>query len=112
MIQALNKAYPEFPAEEEGGTPYTFRRMLVNQCQNSFEELLSSSEIVVNVSTSMEPDDLEALVQKQKREAMATMKFIGHLFLRQLLAGTVIRRVIGDLLEGMPPEIHVEYALE
>jgi len=61
---------------------------------------------------SMTPDDLQLLLAKQKRCAMATMKFIGHLFLRQLLATGVIRTVISTLLEGTPPELQVEYALE
>merc|ERR1719478_1727677 len=40
------------------------------------------------------------------------MKFIGYLFVRQLLAAAVIRRVVGDLLCEVPPELQVEYALE
>merc|ERR1719487_1130659 len=40
------------------------------------------------------------------------MKFIGHLFVRQLLAAAVIKTVVGDLLNGEPPELQVEYALE
>merc|ERR1712151_1217835 len=61
---------------------------------------------------SMTPDDLQALLEKQKRCAMATMKFVGHLFLKQLLAKAVIRSVIHTLLEGTPPELQVEYAIE
>merc|ERR1712070_449911 len=60
----------------------------------------------------MEPEELKEFLIKQKRSALATMKFIGHLFLRQLLAAAVIRQVVGDLLNNEPPELQVEYALE
>jgi hypothetical protein len=113
MVHALNTAYPEFPAEEEGMAPCTFRRMLVNMCQNKFEDLLAAQDNVTEEKkASMSEDDFQTLLIKQKRYAMATMKFIGHLFLRQLLATAVIRTVIGTLLEGTPPELQVEYALE
>merc|ERR1712054_106864 len=49
---------------------------------------------------------------EKKKNAMATMKFIGNLFVKQLLAAAVIRRVLGELLDGEPPEMQVEYALE
>merc|ERR1712106_481933 len=115
MIHALNKAYPEFPPEEEGsGSPATFRRMLVNTCQDKFEEMLSKLEDEEDGEKpeKMDADDLITAILRKKRNAMATMKFIGNLFVRQLLAAAVIRRVIGDLLDGEPPEMQVEYALE
>jgi len=116
MIAALNKKYPEFPPEEEGASPITFRRMLVNMCQDKFEEMLTKleedSEEAVELAKTMEPDELAEITLKRKRNAMATMKFIGNLFVRQLLAAAVIRRVIGDLLDNEPPEMQVEYALE
>lgn len=116
MIAALNKKYPEFPPEEEGASPITFRRMLVNMCQDKFEEMLTKleedSEEAVELAKTMDPDELAEITLKRKRNAMATMKFIGNLFVRQLLAAAVIRRVIGDLLDNEPPEMQVEYALE
>jgi len=104
MVHALNTAYPEFPAEVEGEKPSTFRRMLVNLCQNKFEALLTAQGTITEEKRrTMAPDDFQVLLIKQKRCAMAMMKFIGHLFLKQLLAKAVIRLVIHTLLEGTPP---------
>jgi hypothetical protein len=111
MIHALHEKYPDFPPAEEGGPRQSFRRMLVNTCQDKFESLTSEPELPDAVK-EMGPEELAAWEKKQKKKALATMKFIGHLFLRQLLAAAVIRQVIGDLLNGEPPEIQVEYALE
>jgi len=112
MIHALHKAYPQFEPQEEGAQPVTFRRMLVGTCQDKFEEMLHNVENGPDEKDCEDENDFRLELIKQKRQAMATMKFIGHLFVRQLLAAAVIRQVIGDLLNGEPPELQVEYALE
>jgi len=114
MIHSLHTAYPEFPAEEEGEAPTSFRRMLVNMCQDKFEEMVSLAEEEEDPkAATLDPDELLEQTIKKKRNCMATMKFIGNLFVRQLLAAAVIRRIVGDLLNGEAPlEMHVEYALE
>jgi len=113
MIHALHKAYPQFPPAEEGAQPCTFRRMLVNTCQDKFEGMTDAvQEGMSEEVLAMEPEERKEYLLKSKRSAMATMKFIGHLFVRQLLAAAVIKTVVGDLLNGEPPELQVEYALE
>jgi translation initiation factor 4G len=114
MIYALKKAYPEFPSDVDGEAAIDFRRMLVNTCQDKFEDMLTKigdgppEHLVEKFSEG----DLQQWLAKTKRSAMATMKFIGHLYVRQLLAAAVIRRVVGELLDGPIPELQVEYALE
>jgi len=97
-----------------GAQPTTFRRMLVNTCQDKFEDMMIAEETDEQreKKEKMDPEELKEYMIKQKRSALATMKFIGHLFLRQLLAAAVIRQVVGDLLNNEPPELQVEYALE
>lgn len=117
MISRMQKAYPEFPPQEEGQQPCTFRRMLVNTCQDKFEDMLASSPDGQDEDTSagMDEEEIKEKKMKMKNRNMATMKFIGHLFLRQLLAAAVIRQVMFDLLGSQdlfPTETHVEYALE
>lgn len=114
MIYALKKAYPEFPSDAEGEAPIDFRRMLVNTCQDKFEDMLTKIEDgpPESIVAKSSEGDLVQWLAKTKRSAMATMKFIGHLYVRQLLAAAVIRRVVGELLDGTPPELQVEYALE
>lgn len=84
----------------------------MSSCQDKFEDLISKQEEAQEDKGDMEVDEFATMMIKQKRNAMATMKFIGHLFVRQLLAAAVIRQVIGDLLNGEPPELQVEYAIE
>jgi len=113
MIVALHKTYPEFPATSEDEQPATFRRMLVNTCQDKFEEMVQvEDEQEEEKLAAMDPEEKLAYSIKKKRNNMATMKFIGNLFVKGLLAAAVIRRVLGDLLDGEPPEMQVEFALE
>lgn len=100
IFHALHKACPQCGPQEEGARPVTFRLILAGTCRDKFEEMLHDVE-----NGPGEKD-------RKRRQAMATMKLIGHLFVRQLLAAAVIQQVILDLLDGEPPELQVEYALE
>merc|ERR1740123_2698973 len=63
----------------------------------------------------MEPADLAHEMQLRKKKMLANMKFIGHLFLRQLLAVKVIGQVVHDLIgikEGLPEEHMIECTCE
>jgi len=87
----------------------------LNICQGEFEELLSDPEPPM----LMQGDEEElARLRKQRRDRMrANMKFVGHLFLRQLLSVKVVGSVISELVScdepGVLPEEHaVECAIE
>jgi hypothetical protein len=118
MVRILSQTYPEFPPEEENHPPSDFRRMLVNLCQNKFEDLLACTDLLVEKDPAMGLEEYEELVIREKGCAMATMKFIGHLYLGGLIVTAVIRQVLIHLLKGTeenpdsPPALHVEYALE
>jgi len=114
MVQNLKSWYPEFPAEE-GGKPLTFVRALVNTCQIEFESLPASLDPPADKKIKMVPEEVQEFQKKCKDRALANMKFIGHLYLRRLLAAKIISEVVHDLLthdDGIPEEHKVECALE
>merc|ERR1719453_2759598 len=73
---------------------------------------MEAPEVPESIAAAKDEQEIKEFLIKQKRASIATMKFIGYLFLRQLLAAAVIRQVVGDLLNNEPPEMQVEYALE
>eukprot|EP00392_Amoebophrya_sp_AT5.2_P015053 g15243.t1 len=106
--------YPEFPAED-GDKKNTFHRNLLTVCQMKFETL----------QTDMDGEDLDASLSereraqelaKRKKQAITNMRFIGQLFLRQLLSVKVITSVAEDLIamdDGKSPkEYEIECACE
>jgi len=111
MVYSLQTKYPKFPAEHEGDKAQTFTRVLLNTCQTEFENLPTSFEPTAEQIAKMSPEELDKLKikeRKEKEKAKANMKFIGNLFLRQLLAVKVIGQVVYELIgiKDSPPEEH------
>lgn len=118
MVFALRTRYPEFPAENEGEKPHSFTRVLLNTVQNEFESLPTTFEPTDDDKAKFpNPEDLQIEMKKRKGKMLANMKFIGNLFLRQLLAVKVIGQVVHDLVgikEGnaLPEEHMIECVCE
>eukprot|EP00403_Amphidinium_massartii_P027787 CAMPEP_0178390786 /NCGR_PEP_ID=MMETSP0689_2-20121128/10825_1 /TAXON_ID=160604 /ORGANISM="Amphidinium massartii, Strain CS-259" /LENGTH=749 /DNA_ID=CAMNT_0020011305 /DNA_START=1 /DNA_END=2251 /DNA_ORIENTATION=+ len=110
LALALRTELPEF-AREDGSKPITFKAVLLNYCQHEFDSLPTVLEWDAEQSASMDPEELEFRTKKRKDRALANMKFIGHLFLRQLLSTKVISSVAQDLAgcqdESTLPKEHV-----
>merc|ERR1711971_1150836 len=100
MVRSLSQVYSERKLPEEEGQKLDFRRTLVYQCQATFEDLLQCNDLMAEKSPEMEQEEHGELMISKKRCAMATMKFIGHLYLKKLIAGGVIRHVVKELLHG------------
>jgi len=112
LVFGLKAAFPEFPAPD-GGKPITFKSSVLNICQNEFEELIATFD----ASQRRPDDDLEELRKKRRDRLCANMKFVGHLFLRQLLSAKVVgcvsrELVLCDAAGRMPEEHALECACE
>ncbi|CAE8644321.1 unnamed protein product [Polarella glacialis] len=118
LVFSLKSVYPEFPAREgDGGKPVTFRGLVLNVCQSEFEELLASADLSDEEKAKCDEAELEVLRKRRKERMRANMKFIGHLFLRQLLSAKVIGSVICELVlceavDQLPEEHALECACE
>lgn len=116
LIFSLNTAFPHFP-NPEGGKPLTFKTILLNSCQNEFENLPLTLAPTAEEVESFDAEELEFRRKKIKERVLANMKLIGHLFLRQLLPAKVICSIIQELTgcgdaEQIPEEHVIESALE
>mmetsp|Transcript_121394 Transcript_121394/g.241814 ORF Transcript_121394/g.241814 Transcript_121394/m.241814 type:complete len:391 (-) Transcript_121394:386-1558(-) len=93
----LRTRYPQFPSEVDK-RPITFHRVLLNHCQNEFEKTPT-----------------RVLQDREKEKLHALLKFIGNLFLQNMLAAKVVGQVLHDLIgigssEETPREQLVECA--
>jgi hypothetical protein len=109
MVFSLRTRYPEFPPEHEGEKAHSFTRILLNTCQTEFENLPTSFEPTEEEKQRHSPDELRLEIGRKKGKVLANMKFIGNLFLRQLLAVKVIGQVVHDLIgiKDAPIEEHM-----
>lgn len=124
MVFKLRHRLPEFPPDEENGKPVTFHRALLTACQEEFEKMPGCLE----ESDSDDEDDEQGFSPAQitsellavrhlrrKQRLLANMKFIGHLFLRRLLAVKVIGTIVHELVgvrEEDPDFFPAEHAVE
>jgi len=116
MVFALKERMPEFP-DPDGNKPITFKATLLNICQGEFEALPHHLTLGEDELKGLDLDEIDLLKKKKKDRVLANMKFIGHLFLRQVLSAKIIGRVIQDLTncdeaDVLPEEPMVECICE
>jgi len=97
LVYNLKAEMPEFPSPD-GGKPISFKPTLLNCCQNEFEKMVgSAAELSPEEVAGLDQEEIALQKQQRKARTLANMKFIGHLFLRQLLTAKIIGSVIKDL---------------
>jgi len=85
LCQRLSEKLPEFVDEE--GNKMSFRRLLLNKCQEEFEK---ESEIAAC------KEDLERM--KMKRRMLGNIHFIGELYLKRMLKENIMYFCIAKLV--------------
>jgi len=116
LVFALKSEFPEF-LSPDSGKPITFKSSVLNICQNEFEELLAVIKAVAGDESPVEREELEQRRAASASRMRANMKFIGHLFLRQLLSARVIGSVLCELVlcqfsDYLPEDHAIECACE
>ena len=104
----LSKELPEFPAEAAGGKPTTFRRILLNTCQEEFEGAGKAREALETIS---DPAERQAATKRVKVRTMGNIKLIGELYKKKMIAEKILHACVTDLLgapKSDPPEENVE----
>jgi hypothetical protein len=97
LVYRLKSQLPEF--QVEGATkPLGLKSALLNICQKEFEEMQRDSlDLTAEEAGNLNPAEVEFQRSARKKACLAHMKFLGHLFLRQLLPAKIIGQIIYDL---------------
>jgi len=116
LVFTLRSTFPEFPSLD-GSKPISFKATLLNICQTEFEALPTSLAPTAEEMEKYDASELDFRRKKRKDRVLSNMKFIGHLFLRQLLSAKVIGSVIQELTlcncaDQVPEEHVIECAVE
>ena len=117
LVAALQVRHPRLPLEPESQTSLSFTRVLLGICQQEFENMPAldpSSQDRARFSSS---EALQQELIRRKHRMLACVSFLGHLFLRRLLALKVIGQIAHDFIgikEGapLPEEEAIECVLE
>ncbi|CAK0840644.1 unnamed protein product [Prorocentrum cordatum] len=116
LVHALKGEMPEFP-NPDGGKPLTFKAALLNVTQEEYESMTANTmQPTDEEKATKDPEELQFIMAGKKKKLLANMKFIGHLYLKELLGGKVISSVASELLKidgsGLPEEHVVECVCE
>jgi hypothetical protein len=110
MVFMLKAEMPAFP-NPEGGKDITFKTILLNVCQAEFESMPKKLEPTEEEAASLHPEELAFKMSRQKARFLANMKFIGNLYLQQLLTTKIVSSIVSELVGSsagdMIPEEHV-----
>jgi hypothetical protein len=97
LVYRLKGQTPEFQVEGHS-KPVGLKSALLNICQTQFEDMQRDSlELSEQEAASLDPAEVEFQRSQRKKTCLAQMKFLGHLFLRQLLTAKIIGQIIYDL---------------
>ncbi|BDA41688.1 Eukaryotic translation initiation factor isoform 4G-1 [Coccomyxa sp. Obi] len=111
LCDRLSKGLPEFPPAEGEARPMTFKRVLLNTCQEEFEGAQEAREAL----KSTPDEDREAAERKVKMRTLGNIRLIAELYKQDVVSEKILHACIQQMLgdgKSDPVEDDVEAMCE
>jgi hypothetical protein len=110
LVFTLKGQMLELPSPD-GGKPVSFKICLINSCQTEFETMPKAFVVSAEEASKTEAAELEYQMKLLKDRVLANMKFIGQLFMRQLITSRIIGYVLVSMVQS-PDSLPEEHMIE
>mmetsp|Transcript_115281 Transcript_115281/g.322222 ORF Transcript_115281/g.322222 Transcript_115281/m.322222 type:complete len:596 (+) Transcript_115281:180-1967(+) len=99
LCSLLDEHFLSAPISED--PKFNFKRLLLNECQSSFERHLTPPEDIKRIEDF---DERSIAEHKYKTRMLGTIRFVGALVVRKMLVAKVMLAICAELLSDPTPE--------